>query len=340
MSFTTHGSTGLSTKYKTTMSNGWIKIHRKITDNPDYFKERFDSIHAWIDLLLIANPIGEFALSISEIARRWKWERYQVQRYLKHLEDSGMIQRATTSATVFATASATPIATPIATSRATTYAISNYIKYQSVIDPIATTSATTSATPVATSIATADATTSATESATELKELSPLIPPIKENSQEENLILSPSYEGSSVLAEPKPETQIDYKAVVELWNDICGPYFGKVLKLTDRRKQKIKVRIAELTKMAEDDDYISCFNFIFVKMIQSSFFKDKWHPSFDWVIANEENCTKIIEGNYDNRQQQTARMADERQQRHEERQQWKAEHRGRDSATQSLFGDE
>jgi hypothetical protein len=36
-------------------SNGWIKLHRKIVESPDWLSEPFTRGQAWVDLLLIAN---------------------------------------------------------------------------------------------------------------------------------------------------------------------------------------------------------------------------------------------------------------------------------------------
>lgn len=88
------------------MSSGWIKIHRKITDNPLYFAEPFTRIQAWIDLLLLANhkegffyvrgnrvtvERGQMGMSQKNLAQRWKWSRGKVDRYLKDLENTGNI---------------------------------------------------------------------------------------------------------------------------------------------------------------------------------------------------------------------------------------------------------
>lgn len=88
------------------MASGWIKIHRKITDNPLYFAEPFTRIQAWIDLLLLANHKegffyvrgnqvtvgrGQVGMSQENLAQRWRWSRGKVNRYLKDLENMGQI---------------------------------------------------------------------------------------------------------------------------------------------------------------------------------------------------------------------------------------------------------
>ncbi len=91
---------------ETTPNNGWIKLHRKIFDNPMYFSEPFTRMQAWIDLLLLANHSGQYfyirgnridvkrgevAHSMESLAQRWKWSRGKVLRYISQLENSQMI---------------------------------------------------------------------------------------------------------------------------------------------------------------------------------------------------------------------------------------------------------
>lgn len=88
------------------MDKGWIKLHRKITENPMYFSERFTRMQAWIDLLIMANhggriiyirgnkvevKRGEIARSTEGLAQRWMWSRGKVIRFLNELENSEMV---------------------------------------------------------------------------------------------------------------------------------------------------------------------------------------------------------------------------------------------------------
>lgn len=87
---------------------GWIKLHRKIEDNPLYFSEPFTRIMAWIDLLVLANHTGNFfycrgirvdiksgqvGRGIETLSTRWKWSRGKVERFLKDLEKDNQIVR-------------------------------------------------------------------------------------------------------------------------------------------------------------------------------------------------------------------------------------------------------
>jgi len=79
---------------------GWIKLYRKCFDNPMYFKQRFTEWQAWCDLLLLAAhkenyilkrgcrvivPRGSVGYSIHELAKRWKWNRRTVVKFLDFL---------------------------------------------------------------------------------------------------------------------------------------------------------------------------------------------------------------------------------------------------------------
>lgn len=89
-----------------------------------------------------------------------------------------------------------------------------------------------------------------------------------------------------------PETQL-----VEFWNsqDWILP---KVSKLTKERKEKIKTRLSEASveewKIAITRIHLSDF-------LLGKGAKQTWKADFDWLIANEGNRLKIIEGKYDNK---------------------------------------
>jgi len=81
--------------------DGWIKLHRKIMDNKMWSCEPFSRSQAWIDLLLLANrqsgyfyvrgnkvmvETGQVGWSALSLAKRWKWSRGKVTRFLNELE--------------------------------------------------------------------------------------------------------------------------------------------------------------------------------------------------------------------------------------------------------------
>lgn len=92
---------------------GWIKIHRKITENWLYPNRRkFTNFEAWLHLLLSANydeskifengqliPIsrGQTLTSELKLSFEWMWSRSCVRNFLKNLQKDGMILLKTTS---------------------------------------------------------------------------------------------------------------------------------------------------------------------------------------------------------------------------------------------------
>lgn len=87
---------------------GWVKIHRKMIDNPGYLSEPFCRNMAWVDLILLANykegfyrvrnirvnvARGQVGYAVETLATRWKWSRGKVERFIKELEEDNQIVR-------------------------------------------------------------------------------------------------------------------------------------------------------------------------------------------------------------------------------------------------------
>lgn len=90
--------------------------------------------------------------------------------------------------------------------------------------------------------------------------------------------------------------------VVAAWNEILGDRLQVVKKLTDERRKKIRLRLGELSKDA--DDAVRQMRSLFERVGQSSFLlganSSGWVASFDWLIGSSANVVKLLEGNYDN----------------------------------------
>lgn len=86
---------------------GWFSIDRKLFDHWLWTsKEPFDCRSAWIDLIGLATykdhhefynnafvlrKRGEINVSMLWLAKRWKWDRRKVKRFLMALADDGML---------------------------------------------------------------------------------------------------------------------------------------------------------------------------------------------------------------------------------------------------------
>lgn len=88
---------------------GWIKLHRKLLDCWIWQEdEPFDKRSAWIDLLLKANHSdkkilfngqliivkkGQILTSVRKLSSGWNWSVNKVYRFLKLLENDGMLKK-------------------------------------------------------------------------------------------------------------------------------------------------------------------------------------------------------------------------------------------------------
>lgn len=83
-------------------------------ENPLYFSEPFNRSLAWIDMLLLANHAdsfffkrgvkvevkrGQIGYDLDSLAKRWKWSRGKVERFIKFLENDNQIVRQKTNVT-------------------------------------------------------------------------------------------------------------------------------------------------------------------------------------------------------------------------------------------------
>ena len=100
------------------IEKGYIKLYRKIFDNPAYFSEPFCRNMAWVDLMMLANHSGKFfrirgirvdvkrgqvGYGLNDLASRWKWSRGKVERFLNELEKDEQIIRQKTNITTLIT---------------------------------------------------------------------------------------------------------------------------------------------------------------------------------------------------------------------------------------------
>jgi hypothetical protein len=85
---------------------GWVKIHRRLSENPLWTCEPFSRGQAWVDLILIANHADSFfykrgvmlevkrgQVGVSEVglSDRWKWSRTKIRKFLNDLEKEQQI---------------------------------------------------------------------------------------------------------------------------------------------------------------------------------------------------------------------------------------------------------
>lgn len=87
--------------------------------------------------------------------------------------------------------------------------------------------------------------------------------------------------------------KVDYEYFTNLWNRFADKYNKKkVIKMNETRKVKLKKRCNETKD----------FNGVFLQVLKvaskSDFLLDNNFFSFEWVIANDNNYIKVLEGKY------------------------------------------
>lgn len=115
-----------------------------------------------------------------------------------------------------------------------------------------------------------------------------------------------SSKGKENKEEEKKEKEnkvvVPYAAVIELWNTVCSAY-PKVVKLTDSRRTKIKLRLGEFS--GDPEQWLPLTRQLFDRVQASNFLhgdnRNGWSATFDWLFENSGNWVKVMEGNYDNK---------------------------------------
>lgn len=90
----------------------------------------------------------------------------------------------------------------------------------------------------------------------------------------------------------------DFSHYVDAWNKLADKHeLTKVIKLTDNRKIKLNTRINET------QNFEKLFLEILKRIQKSKFLlgeNDKnWKVSFDWIIIDDHNYLKVLEGKYE-----------------------------------------
>jgi hypothetical protein len=97
----------------------------------------------------------------------------------------------------------------------------------------------------------------------------------------------------------KVREDTDYQLIADMYNATCVS-FPRLTTLSDARKKAIRARLN--TYSVED------FQRLFDKAEASTFLKGgndrNWSATFDWLIK-DTNMAKVLDGNYDNKQQTT-----------------------------------
>lgn len=90
------------------MNSGYVRIFRRLTESDLWLDEKFTRGQAWVDLVLIANhkdgsfryrgikvniKRGQVGYSEVSLAKRWRWSRNKVRRFLCELKTEHQIEQ-------------------------------------------------------------------------------------------------------------------------------------------------------------------------------------------------------------------------------------------------------
>ena len=261
------------------MSNGWIKLYRKIEDCWIWSdKEPFDKRSAWIDLLLSANHSdqkslfngeliaikrGQILTSIRMLSDKWRWSINRVYRFLKLLENDEMLKREIDNNRTLLTIVNYSI-----------YQFHEYANEHTNGNTDENTDVNTSETP--------------TETLTEHKQ------ECKEYKNDKNINNINNNLSFSNENDCQTET---VRRVVACWNDLKDYGIKPVSKIsrTSKRYQSLCGRIQQYGI----EDVIKAIE----KIKNSDFLQGKnkqgWMITFDWFVL-PNNFPKVLEGQYDN----------------------------------------
>lgn len=94
------------------------------------------------------------------------------------------------------------------------------------------------------------------------------------------------------------EIPTPYETIKDLYNSICKD-LSKVRSISSSRKRHLKARWKQFE--CNLDTFEECF-----KKVQASVFctgknERGWKADFDWLIKNDNNMVKVLEGKYDNK---------------------------------------
>lgn len=272
----------------------WIKIFRELLQW-EWF-QKAEMVQLFIYLLLKANCVdkqwqgitikrGQLATSNATMRQDLRLSEQQIRTCIKRLISTGEITYKSTNRYVVIT-------------------ICNYDKYQEIGNSI------NEQNNEQTNNQSTDEQRAINEQSTTTKEVKNIrskeynIKDIKQESGSNDQLSSASDEAKAVEPEKPKAEKLPFKDIKAMWNETCTG-FPKLFTLSEPRKNKMRLRIAEMGGL---EKALPLIKQIFEKMQQSKFLKGDnkrgWKASFDWLFENDKNWVKVYEGNYDNKPEQ------------------------------------
>lgn len=115
----------------------------------------------------------------------------------------------------------------------------------------------------------------------------------KQEPEEQDFYLRAELAGSQSRLLSVPRTRPE-EGFSDAWNRLRGP-LPRVSKLSESRRRKVKARMSEgITLDSFEKAVRKCSSTPFLSGV-----KGGWRATFDWLIENDTNLSKVLEGNYD-----------------------------------------
>ena len=259
------------------MGNGWIKLHRELLDHWVY--DDPEKLKIWLTLLSKAshqihkinigyelvelNP-GELIFGTIKFADAINVSRDKLYRTVKMFEKDGMIKYDTSTYQ----------------GKFSVIKILNWSKYQKPSSPTCQEDGEFSQK--------GDKRVTEGEQTPDKRSTNAEQTPNKTNNKDNNV---------KNVNKDKNKPSVPYQKIKKLYNQICGDQLPSIRTISDQRKKHLRARWKE-------EGNLDIFEYLFRKTIQSDFLtgdNDRgWQVDFDWLIKNETNFNKVLEGRYDN----------------------------------------
>lgn len=113
-----------------------------------------------------------------------------------------------------------------------------------------------------------------------------------------------------IYIELEKEKEIDYISILKIWN---GTNLPKLKLLSQKRKDKIKSRVNEIGI----DNFLKSIDLLNNSKFCLGENKNNWKADLDWLIVNDANIVKVLEGKYNDKnsiinKQQSDRESEEK----------------------------
>jgi molecular chaperone GrpE (heat shock protein) len=265
------------------MCYGYIAIHRKLREHWLYEEKRvFSKFEAWIDILydvnhqdnkfllgseLVEVKRGSVITSLRKLSERWSWSITKVNSFLELLEQDKMLVVKKDT-------------------KKTRLTVVNYDFYQSDKWKKEHES-NTEKTPEE-----HEKDTKVTRKETNKNDKNELI--MNDNEKKQNK------QKEEEKKEEKEKEKICYESIKEYWNNKNS--LPAIRNISTKRKEKIKSRILENTTV----EFYKAIDKLASSDFATGKTKDKegksWIVTIDWLIDNDTNIIKVLEGKYDNKE--------------------------------------